>query len=44
MYHHHKKDDDRRAILKNAQQALGDVMLGKEDANAGEKRKQAAEL
>ena len=30
-----KKDDDRRAILKNAQQALGKVMLGEEDAAAG---------
>ena len=32
-----KKDDDRRAILKNAQQALGEVMQGKEDAAAGKK-------
>ena len=37
-----KKDDYRRAILKNAQQAFGEVMLGKEDAAAGKKRKQAA--
>ena len=36
-----KKGDDRRAILKYAQQALGKVMLGKEDAVAGKKRKQA---
>ena len=36
-----KKDDDRRAILKNSQQALGEVMRGKEDATAGKKRKQA---
>ena len=36
-----KKGDDRRAILKYAQQALGKVMLGKEDAAAGKKRKQA---
>ena len=36
-----KKDDDRRAILKNAQQALGEVMRGKEDAAAGKKRDQA---
>ena len=36
-----KKDDDRRAILKNSQLALGEVMRGKEDATAGKKRKQA---
>ena len=31
----------RRAILKNAQQVLGKVMLGREDAAAGKKLKQA---
>ena len=36
-----KKDDDRRAILKNAQRALGEVVRWKEDAAAGKKRKQA---
>ena len=38
-----KIDDDRRATLKNAhwQLALGEVMLGKEDAAAGKKQKQA---
>ena len=35
-----KKDDDRRAILRNAQQALGEVIWGKKEA-AGKKRKQA---
>ena len=30
-----KKDDDRREFLNNAQQALGEVMRGKEDAAAG---------
>ena len=32
-----KKDDDRRFFLKNAQRALGEVMRGQEDANAGKK-------
>ena len=36
-----KKDDDRRAILRNAQRALSEVMRGKEEAAAGKKRKQA---
>ena len=36
-----KKDDDKKTILKNAQQALGEVVRGKEDAAAGKKRKQA---
>ena len=35
-----KKEDDRRAIFKNAQQALGAVMQGKEET-AGKMRKQA---
>jgi hypothetical protein len=36
-----KKDDDRRAILKNAQRALSEVMREKEGTAAGKKRKQA---
>ena len=41
QYHHQQKYDDRRAILFNAQLALGQVMLGKEDAAVGKKQKQA---
>ena len=37
-----KKDDDRRAILKNAQQARGEVMQGKEDAAPGKKQEHNA--
>ena len=36
-----KKDDDRRAILKNAQRVLSEVMREKEGTAAGKKRKQA---
>ena len=35
-----KKDDYRRAILENAQLALGRVILGNEDAAARKQRKQ----
>ncbi len=35
-----KKDDDRRAALKNAQKAVGEIMLAKEQAIAGKNRKQ----
>ena len=39
-----KKDDDRRAILKNAHRAFGEVLQGKDSKGrccAGKKRKQA---
>ena len=36
-----KTGNERRAISKNAQQALGEVKRGKKDAAAGKKRKQA---
>ena len=36
-----KKDDNWRAILKNAQRALSEFMLGKDEAAASKKRKQA---
>ena len=35
-----EKDDDRRAILKNAQRVLSEVMREKEGTAAGKKRKQ----
>ena len=41
MYHNQQKNDDRRAILTYAQLALGEVMLGREDAAASKKQKQA---
>ena len=36
-----QKDGYSRAILKNAQQALSEVMGGKKEAVAGKKQKQA---
>ena len=44
MYRHQQKDDDRRAILKNAQRAFGEVLQGKDSKGrccAGKKGKQA---
>ena len=41
MYQNQQKDDDWRAILKNAQQALSEVVQEKKEVPDSKKRKQA---